>query len=221
MTPAIYQLYTIGLSPYGQRVSMTLALKGLTQITDIIETFGGTDELKALSPIAKIPLLITAQGPVPESMVIVRYLDAKHAEPRLASGNPDLLAKELLVSQVVDLYLAPHTITLIRAMRGHLPEAEIKAATSDWVHGLSLAEHYISPSAFAVGETLSTADIALAPFLHYVTLLADWHKLDDPLANCPKALSLLKHYSNHSAIKTAFDEIDIAFASRCEALSQT
>lgn len=212
----LYRLHTTGLSPYGQRVCLTLDLKGLTGETELVETYGGTDALKALAPMAQIPVLEGPDGVVPESQVIVEYLDSKHAEPALRAENPTILAQQSLLARIIDLYIAPHTIALITAMRGVLSPAAIGEAQKLHMRGFQFVEAYLDNESFAVGEEVSIADIAIGPFLFYAPQLASWHDIDDPLVDLPKSRALLKHLQAHPVFAKVFENMDRAFTKRSE-----
>lgn len=74
-------------SPFGRKVKIVAAMKGLTERieTHQVDTFQLVNEtLRQENPLSKIPVLILADGTqVYDSRVICEYLDSLAAEPRL------------------------------------------------------------------------------------------------------------------------------------------
>ena len=184
---ATYSLYTTALSPFGQRASIALHLKALSEHTRYIDTFGGTDTVKALSPLGQIPILDGPDGVLPESQTIVDYLDRKYPAPPLRSLNANIGARQNLISRMVDLYLAPHILQLIIAMRGQLAERTVERAIIGAKRGLEVIEPYLLGDPYAIGDKISVADLALGPFLFYVPRLANWHQAGHNSVNNAKS----------------------------------
>ena len=211
----LYKLHTTDLSPYGQRVCLALALKGLTEETKFVDTFGGTDALRDLAPMAQIPILEGAHGQLPESQTIVDFLDDRHPEPPLVSSSTELRSKQALIARLVDLYVAPHTIALITAMRGKMSPEAVSDAVTRHTRGLGFVDHYLNEADFAIGADISIADLAYGPFLFYAPRLARWHDVDDPLSGMAKSHALLSHLYTHPVFANVFEKMETAFTKRC------
>lgn len=77
------KLYTAGPSPFGRKVKLALHVLGLSDQVEIIatDTSDPDSENLALNPLGKIPTLLTNEGPLFDSRVILEALD------RFAGGN--------------------------------------------------------------------------------------------------------------------------------------
>lgn len=216
-----FKLHTTDLSPFGQRAKLAMRVKGLLDDTEIIDTFGGTDALGALAPMRQIPILEHAGRPLPESQIIVEYLEDIHPTPSLLPDDPQDRARARLLARITDLYIAPHFLTLIVAMR--TPE-KIETISDGWKklgQGLSYSEKYLTEGGrYAVGDRLSIADIALAPFFFYVPLLNKWHELpalkDEPV----RCKAYLNRVGQDPHIAMGFDEMGRAFEARVKSLER-
>lgn len=212
------RLHTTDLSPFGQRVKIALSFKGFLSSTELIDTFGGTDALGELAPMRQIPILEHESLTLPESQVIVDYLDDLYLTPPLFPQAPILRAQANLIARLVDLYVAPHVLTLIVGMRTQSEPDTIKPALTQLNRGLGFLETYLATgSHYAVGDTLTMADIAAAPFLFYVPLLTAWH--DAPaFPATPICKTYLHNISKDEHIAKAFTEMESAYKARVDSL---
>ena len=71
------------LSPYVRKVLVCLELKGLAYQLDPIVPFYGNDEFSRISPLRRIPVLITEDVTVSDSTVICEYLEQQFPLPAL------------------------------------------------------------------------------------------------------------------------------------------
>ena len=91
------KLYTSPTTPFGRKVMIALhetGLIGQVTVATVATTPVATDPaLAAANPLGKIPCLERPEGPaLYDSRVIVRYLDAMHAGPRLYPEGPALFS---------------------------------------------------------------------------------------------------------------------------------
>ena len=214
-----FKLHSTDLSPFGQRAKLALRVKGLLGQTQFIDTFGGTDPLGELAPMRQIPILEHGDFVLPESQIIAEYLDELHPMPALLPEAPEERAIAKLLARIADLYIAPHFLTLIIGMRPPPRPDDMVTAWEKLGKGLSFAEHYLSgEGAYAAGDTLSHADLALAPFFFYVPKLVAWHTLP-PMSNPPvKCKAYLERMAETPHIGVAFSEMETAYSARIAAL---
>ena len=95
------------LSNYYNKVKLVLLEKGLP-FDEELHTFSSlkTDEVRAASPLGKVPFLRTPQGALCESEVIMGYLEAAFPDsPALLPADPFAAAKVRELSQFIDLHL--------------------------------------------------------------------------------------------------------------------
>jgi len=212
------KLHTTDLSPFGQRAKIALRAKGLLDSTELVDTFGGTDALGELAPMRQIPILEHDGLALPESQIIVNYLDDLVPAPCFLPDTPQLRAKVRLLARITDLYIAPHFLTLIVGMREGMRVDQRVVTFNALNKGLGFAEHYLpDATAYAASETLSVADLALAPFLFYVPHLADWYGMG-AFPNALKCRAYLNRAAKLDHIDKAFVEMETAYKTRITSL---
>jgi glutathione S-transferase len=133
----------------------------------------------AVNPIGKLPVLILDDGQaLPESEVIIEYLEDRFPEPPLRPATHEGRARARLVSRVTDLYLVPPLAALFKnldAVQTNLSlRISLKKALDD---NLRLTERFIDEDGFSVGNHLTTADCALFPALLLIRRL--WKSIAD------------------------------------------
>lgn len=167
------KLYGGDLSPYVQRVKMQLAAKGLPY--DYAPPPGGmkSEEYLAINPIGKIPCLITESGlSLPESEVIVEYIEDAYPKPILRPKKADERAQVRLISRVNDIYLVPAMSKCFGLMAPTRDPAAVASAIVDVNKALTILETYITGKKHAAGNKFTVADCAVTPILFFVTKLS-------------------------------------------------
>lgn len=214
----MFKLHTVDLSPFGQRAKLALRAKGLLEQTDINTTFGGTDALGKLAPMRQIPVLEHDELILPESQTIVDYLEDIAPAPPLLPADAKMRARARLLTRLTDLYIAPHFLALIVGMRPPPRPQDMKEAHEKLHHGLGFVEHYLPANpAYAAGDTLTMADIALAPFVFFVPKLSGWHGFES-FAQTPKCAAYLTAIGKDEHIAKAFTEMESAYKARIDML---
>lgn len=107
-------------------------------------------------PDGRVPVLEQADPPLlPESLVIMRYLDERFAEPALM---PTGLEERALVELAFERFDALISRPYYRLKRGRCSSEELQAALARF--GAQLGE-----GGFVVGSSYSLADIAYVPWI--------------------------------------------------------
>jgi glutathione S-transferase len=126
----------------------------------------------ALCPTGKMPLLMDGQRAVPETSIIIEYLQRHHASPgrTLIPDAPDAALDVRLWDRLFDLYV----MTPMQALTADLlrPEGERDArAVAQARDGLATAyafiERQLEGRTWIAGEAFSMVDCAAAPALFY------------------------------------------------------
>jgi len=94
-------LYDADRCPYCARVRIVLAEKGLEYETVVIDLANRPDWLYEKNPLGKVPVLEEDGFILPESEVIMQYLDERYPEPALMPADP---ADRALVRLVIDRF---------------------------------------------------------------------------------------------------------------------
>ena len=176
------KLYSGDISPFASRARMAVYAKGLD--VEILPPPGGSKspEFLASNPLGKVPCLVTDEGhSVPESGIIVEYLEALYPERPLTPAAPEEATLARLVARIGELYVLAPLSKLFNQVDPASRDAEATAAAvAELETGLSHLEAFISPSGpYATGEYLTLADCQLVPTLFFVRALGplfgkDW-----------------------------------------------
>jgi glutathione S-transferase len=136
--------------------------------------------LAAVWPPASIPVLVDEGVVVPESSLIVEYLDRKGDAPPLIPSDPDEALQARLWDRVVDGYAATPVQRIVGdALRP--PDAKDPHGVSQAHAALDLAYATLDRQltgrvvGWLAGDGFTLADCAAAPALHYADVL---HPLD-------------------------------------------
>jgi glutathione S-transferase len=98
-------LYDADRCPYCARVRIVLAEKGIEYETVVIDLSDRPDWLYEKNPLGKVPVLEEDAFVLPESEVIMEYLDERYPDPPLLSADPADRALVRLVIQRFDTNL--------------------------------------------------------------------------------------------------------------------
>ena len=83
------------VSPYVRKVRVALAYKGI-EFEDVEQTpFGAPSEFRELSPLSKIPVWKEGDFVLPDSSVILSYIEQRYPTPPLLPADPQPRAKAL------------------------------------------------------------------------------------------------------------------------------
>lgn len=130
------------------------------------------DAFVALWPIGKMPLLDDAGRVIPETSIIIEYLQQRHPQPAatLIPDDARLALQVRLWDRLMDLYV----MTPMQALTADLltPEgardaAAVARARATLSTSYELIERQLAGRTWLAGETFSLADCAAAPALFY------------------------------------------------------
>ena len=89
-------------SPFARKVIIALEEKGLPYEVEGLAPIPKTPELLAISPLGKIPILRDGDVHIPDSSVIIAYLERTHPIPPLYPEDPVEYARALYLEEVAD-----------------------------------------------------------------------------------------------------------------------
>jgi len=175
-------IYGFPFSPYVRSVALALQIKDVPyrqHYIDLRPVEGGLGSAghRALHPFARVPILEDDGFRIYETQAIVRYLDAKYPQPPLQPSEPQAIGRMSQMLGVLDCYLFSQGIRPVGAERvvrpalmGATPdEALVAKALGDIAVCISALDQLVSGDRFLVGDTISLADIMLAPHLHLIS----------------------------------------------------
>jgi glutathione S-transferase len=160
------KLYSIALSPYSARVRGAIYAKNLpVEIVAPPEGWNTSKEFRAINPLMKVPVLVLDDGTaLPESAVIVEYLEDKYPEPSLRPKTPEGLARVRLITQIADVYVLQAVMPIFYMFDApKRDKAAIEVQMQKLNDGLGHLDRLLQSSGYAYGDRLTTADVWMTP----------------------------------------------------------
>ncbi len=167
-------LYYHPLASYCHKVLVALYEHDIAFEPRLIDLGAEADraELGALWPFCKFPLLRDheRQRTVPESSIIIEYLDPFAARPPLIPKDANDALQVRLWDRLVDSYVhEPMQDIVLDHLRGAKGDTSSLRATIQTAY--SLLDSQLAPRPWLAGQTFSMADCAAAPALFYAHTL--------------------------------------------------
>lgn len=182
------KLYGMVVSPYVARVTLAAKLKGLT-LPATPPPGGGlkSAEYLALNPLGKIPALEVDGRVIPESMVILDYLEDAHPQPALLPAAALDRAQARLLGRLVDLYVMNSGGAFFRNMNpAKRNEQEVEAGKEAFLKSLAHLEHFMGAGPYAVGDRVGYGDVAILPCLLMMQQIVAAFGISDMYAGLPR-----------------------------------
>lgn len=175
------QLIGDALSPFAVRVMIAARYKGIQLDTSPAAGGPRNAEHLARNPIGKVPVLIDGEVVLPESDVIIGYLEDRVPEPTLFPGDPKRRANARLIARLIDVYSTPSFGPFLQNDAPAIAVAKQRIADS-----LRYIDHFRIDGEFAAGDAFSVADCALIPFFNAFEGLQNPFGLYDLVQQSPK-----------------------------------
>lgn len=168
------KLYYHPRSTYSQKALLAFYEKDVPFEREII-TFG-SPELKKLTPIGKLPVLMLDGGhKIPEATIIIEYLDSYFERgPRLIPGERDLGRQTRFYDRIGDLYVNESVSQIyFDSMKPaeHRNGELMKSLHARLDAMFTGYDEHLSQRTWVMGETFTMADCALIPSLGYARML--------------------------------------------------
>jgi len=168
-------LYGIPLSTFTRKVRLALAEKAVPYELKPVAMGRQSAELKALHPLGQVPVYCHQGNVIPDSTVIIAYLERVWPAAALWPVEPGELARALFIEEYADTRLregiAPifYEQTLKRLFQKKPADTAVVARAMAIVGECAdYLESLTGEGPFLVGERLSVADIAVAA--QFITL---------------------------------------------------
>ncbi len=169
------KVYGVNLSPFVRKVRVALAEKNIAYDLEPMLPFGPRPELMKISPLGKIPVYSDNGFTIPDSSVIIAYLERTQPQPALYPADPQDYARALFLEEYADTRLVEKGLAIFRErvvnprfMNKEADAAAIEQAIQeDLPPVLDYLENQLGGGDAIVAGRFSVADIAIAsPFVN-------------------------------------------------------
>lgn len=205
-------LYSDDTSPYCAPVRAAIYAK---QLPIPIEPPPGelrSEAYRQLSGTGTIPCLMLDDGsPLPESAVILAYLDDKFPQNPLRPADAEGRARVGLLLRLADGGLVGALVQFFHDRAEGVTDAGAKGLER-LATGLDRAEFFVADAGYAAGPDFSLADCVLGPALFGVRAMSGM--MGDPglLDRFPKVAAYAGRAAQHPAIAKVLGELSAALA---------
>ena len=181
-----YVVHLIPGSPFARAVLATLEEKGAPyRAAPVMPGALRSPQHLGRHPFGRVPVLEHGKFRLYETQAILRYLDRVLPEPALTPADPQSAARMDQVMNVNDWYLFHGVANVIAFQRvvgprlmGLTPdEAAIAAAIPKARTVFDELARLLGAQAFCAGESLTLADLLLAPQLDFLQQTPEWESL--------------------------------------------
>lgn len=179
-------LHGISFSPFVRSVAMALDIKGVPYRHWALglrpdPTGLGSPSHLALHPFGRVPILDDGDFRIYETQAILRYLDARYPQAPLQPADPRALGRMSQAMGILDCYLFTRSVRPIGAERVVKPavmgivddDAVVAAALPETEVCIAALGDLLGDNPYLAGDTLSLADLMLAPHLHMLVGAAE------------------------------------------------
>jgi len=204
-------LHGVSASPFVRKVRVALQEKEIPYELDPVMPFNVSPEYKKISPLGKVPCYSPKPGvDIPDSSVIVAYLEKTNGNNSLYPENPEDYARALFIEEYGDSALVSavgavffNRIVGPMFMGQPTDEAAIRTALEQTLPPLlAWLDEQIKGKEFFVGNKLSVADIAIAsPFVNFMHA---GEKVD--AVKYPNLAAFLERMHNRPSFKSLIEE---------------
>jgi glutathione S-transferase len=185
-------VHSIPGSPFGRSVMAALEEKGASwRLSPVASGTLRSPEHLSRHPFGRVPVLEHAGFSLYETQAILRYVDRLLPEPALTPADPRRAARMDQVMNINDWYLFHgvgnviifHRVIGPRLMGNAPDEAAIEAAMPKARTVFSELARLLGEQPFFTGESLSLADLLVAPGITFFTATPEWAELGVPHPN--------------------------------------
>ena len=156
-------LYSGITCPFSHRCHIVLYEKGMDFEIKDVDVFNKPEDLVDLNPYNQVPVLVERDLKLYESNIINEYIDERFPHPQLMPGDPVIRARARLFLFQMEKELFSHVQTLENTDPSNQKEHD--AARQYIKEGLTFMSSLFVKNKFALGNTFSMVDVAIAPLL--------------------------------------------------------
>ncbi len=153
-------LYSGTTDPYSQRCRFVLFEKGMDfQIIDV-DVFGKQEDVAAMNPYNRVPVLVERDLILYEANIINEYIDERFPHPQLMPPDPVMRARARLFLHRFEQELFCHIPAIEQG-----PQKAAEKARQMIRDNLTQIAPVFTKQKFMLGDEFSMLDVAIAPLL--------------------------------------------------------
>jgi glutathione S-transferase len=181
-----FVIHSIPGSPFGRAVLVALEEKGAAyRLAPVVPGTLRTPEHLACHPFGRVPYVEQGDFKLYETAAIVRYVDRVLPEPALTPANPLAAARMDQLMNVNDWYLFQGVANVIGFQRIIRPRLMGLDSDEDAIAAAMPKAHIVfgelsrqlGDRPYFVGESITLADVILAPQLDFFAATPEWEPL--------------------------------------------
>lgn len=167
-------VYDHPLSPYGQKVKIALAEKGIPFEPRLPEAIGSgatSGEFRAASPRGEVPALVDGDVRIFDSTIILEYIEERWPEPSLLPADPLQRARARMLEDVMDTHFEAITWGLSELKNfgrgeGPLADAMFARGLEQLARWFAWLGSELGGRQWFNGEQFGWADLCVVPFVN-------------------------------------------------------
>ena len=196
-------------SPFSNRVDLALKLKGVPYKYSEEDLANKSADLLRYNPVhKKVPVLVHNGNPLPESLIIVEYIDETWKNNPLLPRDPYERALARFWSKTLDDKILPAIWNACWS-----DENGREKAVEEALEALKILQEALKDKKFFGGESIGLVDIAANFIGYWVAILQEIAGLELlTIEKFPKLYNWSQDFINHPVIKEGLPPRDELFA---------
>jgi glutathione S-transferase len=203
------KLINLAHSPYAARVRIQAYAKGIELEYLAPEGFS-TPEFKQFNILGKVPVLDTGERLIPESIVIMDYLEDIFPQPALRPADAEKRALMNIFYRFPDVYIQPVLLPLFRQLGAEVRDEDViveNIAALDTQ--IQLLDELLERFERYGHNSLDLADCALVPIIFYAVFVPNVLNGSDVLASSPRVRNWWQWVQTQEPVERVIDEINV------------
>lgn len=206
------KLYNAPHSPFSARVRTQIYAKGISDIEILPPPGFGTPAFKDINLTGKIPALDIGDMVIPESMVIMEYLEQMYPQKPLRPADAKACAVINLFARFSDSYIQPALFPLFREVMQKTGDKDALQKNIDNLKTqLQLLEDLMGQYGWGKHAEVDFADCALAPTIFWAVQVPRLFGEADILAAYPRLNTWWVWCNEHPVVGKVLIEMDDGF----------
>ncbi len=209
-----FVVHSVPGSPFGRSVFAALEEKGARyRLAAVAPGAHRSEPHISRHPFGRVPVLEHGGYLLYETQAILRYLDRVLPTPPLTPADPRAAGRMDQVMNINDWYLFQGVCNVIgfervvkpRLLKQPADEANVAQALPKGVAVIAELSRLLGGSAYLAGETMSLADLLVAPQIDFLAMTPEWTALS---ADAPNLVAWLARMNEHASMKaTTWDRV--------------